>query len=508
MIRQAGIPNGDAFLVQTPQIDAAREQLMAEQRQREMFAQREAMSTDQEMAKEFANVRDADMPEIMDKYNKYKQQQIEMMRNPRLQNNVQAYGQASSQAMQALGEVHGLINESKQKKQMGQDINRIYLNHPDKFLDSDDYRSATNQFMATPSSKLGMITLPSGKRVDISNPEGFMYQGSNTNWQPIEKTAMGTPSKTPTYTSDPTQSKDDPLSDEHTEYHFGNSPYAYKQSYMAALQTHAAGRDAGAAWDKLQTDDNGALVQHVNEMFNNISPERWKQMTGSEKPQNLEPQDPNNKAEQFASFKAKAYAVNAAINQTSVTKTNQGRLLQAKQQVWLDRNATSFKEKQFLQQANNRLVEGRQNNEFNNRVMLQGANEKTRDRVTNENFDMQVDAAKSLPAEKITATDGQSFTGHPIGTQKEIVDQFQFKNGSHPVVPKIYVDGKDYVGVATYKDDQGDDVVEIQRKPINALKTVFREKYTSGVKAEDVGGTPHHTPAAHPKDDKDPLGVR
>jgi hypothetical protein len=67
------IPSGNAFLVQTPKLDALHNQLYAEQKQREAQQSQDSKMLDNEFSKNLSNVWDADIPDITQKYSDYKQ---------------------------------------------------------------------------------------------------------------------------------------------------------------------------------------------------------------------------------------------------------------------------------------------------------------------------------------------------------------------------------------------------------------------------------------------------
>jgi hypothetical protein len=66
------LPYGDAYLVGTPAIDRMSQQLYAEQKQRELIRQKQGAALDEEFAKNVANVRDVDVPEITKRYGEWK----------------------------------------------------------------------------------------------------------------------------------------------------------------------------------------------------------------------------------------------------------------------------------------------------------------------------------------------------------------------------------------------------------------------------------------------------
>jgi hypothetical protein len=496
------IPNGNAFLVQTPETDNARDQILAEQRQREMFAQREAMQTDQQMAKEFANVRSVDLPEVMQKYNAYKQTQIQMMRNPHLLNNPLAYAQASQAGTEALGEVYGLINDSHNAKQMAQDINKVYEQHPDKFADPQDYRTLMDTYLKTPTSKLGNVnlSLSTGAQVnDLSTPEAFMYKGSNTNFGAIDKAAQGVVGTKGRLPDVITAKQGDPLSNTRTTYLFGNTPLQYKSSFYGGLGPHLAGRDAGATWDKL-VSDHPEIINQVNQQFAAIPADRWQKMTGSATPQNLEPDDPTDKAEQLASFRAKQYAVNAPINQVSHDEPNREAIKTLAQNNWLANEKVRQNDRIAIANVNMRNAEGKTDYDLQSKQYIASQSAAAQTRLAKENFDYQTQSAMKMPAEKVEATDGTVRADlHPMETQTAVENEFKIKTPQgHDAFPsQMYTDGQgNVVAKITYKDSQDNDVTVLKSKPISTLIDPWKKSFGTAEKGNEEVPPPgqHHKP--------------
>lgn len=496
---ESQVPNGNAFLVSTPQTDQARDQVYQQQMQRQMFAQREAMQADQEMGKEFANVRDADMPELMDKYQKFKNLQTQMYMDPSIANNPKKYMAANQAAMQALGETHALINDSKQKKQMLLDLNKVRSSAHHDLL-SDDYGDKIALAQNTPSSQL-----TNTKYGDLSNTNGYMYQGQNTDWGKITKTASGLVGTQPTAT-DITPSKTDPLKDEVVAYHAGATPAQFKTSYYGQLGSHTAGRDAAATWDTLSTTPDGQeYINETNRQFAAIPPERWRQMTGSSTPQNLEPANPDDKGEQLASLRAKHYAIaDAQIDARTSEVTNATRTMQANEQKWAAQNQVTFRERKIIAGINSNNTATREVSMLDAKQHMAELNDEEQNKFAKNYLDTQADGAQGQQPVTVKATDGTTVEGKPLPATpvNAIASEFVFTNGSHKVpATQFLIDGDDMVGTATFNDaSTGEPVTKVIRKSLSSLIPVARKDLSGGIKAPVTAPPSHnhqtHTPVA------------
>src|SRR5579864_1308874 len=124
---------GNAFIVATPEIDAARNQIFAAQQQRRMFQQQELQKLDPVMDREFSRIRSVDVPAFTDAYNQYKNVAKQQLFDPRAQRDPQYYQQLNQQKNEALANVFGIADKSSQYNQMGKDLQTARRMHPDVF---------------------------------------------------------------------------------------------------------------------------------------------------------------------------------------------------------------------------------------------------------------------------------------------------------------------------------------------------------------------------------------
>lgn len=142
-------PYGDIFQFTTPYIDRASAQLHQEQIQRDLMRQKNQAALDDEFAKNMANVKDIDVPEIAQKYGDWKQSRQMLMRK----------GQVSPEEqlddLRKRAEVYRAINESKLVKQEDEDYRKLGGTHPENLV--DDWHEVLMQRLKTPTSQLGEL---------------------------------------------------------------------------------------------------------------------------------------------------------------------------------------------------------------------------------------------------------------------------------------------------------------------------------------------------------------
>lgn len=360
-------PYGDIVSISFPKTEQARNQLYREQLQRQLYQQQEDAQLQKQIASQTSRMRSADTPAMFEKYNKYRDLSKKLLFDKKLQRDPQAYNQVRQLKDQALADTFGHIEKSAELNQMGKDLLTSRRSHPDVY--DDDFGDKIQTFQNTPMEQLG----------DLANPDSFRYKGSNTDFGKLHKNAAGI--------SHQVYSKEEQLDANNlqtkvTPYSYGNSPAQYHQSMLGQFQQHAIGRDASAAWDTVTMHPE--VIDHVNEEFAKITPEQWQQMTGSEKPQIIEPTDPNNKADQYASFLAKTYAINNLPQEGKpVFRTNQANVIAEKTANQKARDEYQFKNRVLLQKYAQHNAEARIALHHDYKV----ADEETRDSIADAALD-------------------------------------------------------------------------------------------------------------------------
>lgn len=292
-----GAPWGDIVQAKTPFTDQVSQALLAQNLERKKYQQETTQHTDELMTKELANVRSADMNQVVDNYGKWKNISMQML-NPKVQSDPKLYNQLQQQKNAALGQTMSSINRSAQLNAQAKELVAERKTKPSLY--NDDFGDRLAEFNKTPMDQLQNHP----KYGDMTNPDAFRYQGSQTDFAKLEAFASGQPK--PIEGAEKVEKVGD-LQSRHTPTLFGNTPNQFFENMKGQLAQHIQGRDAAAAWEAIPEQQRAA----VDQQFAAIPPEKWQAMTGAPKPQVIAPADPNNPAENYAAYRAKVYAINA-----------------------------------------------------------------------------------------------------------------------------------------------------------------------------------------------------
>lgn len=293
-----GLPWGDIVKVDTPFTDRVSAQLLAQQADRKKYQQETTLKADELMNKELANVRSVDMNQVIDSYGKWKNISMQMM-NPKVQADPKLYNQLQVQKNAALGATMAAINRSAQLNAQAKELVAERKGKPNLY--ADDFGERLNAFLNTPMDKIAQHP----KYGDLTNPDAFRRTGGRTDFNKLLTTAAG--QMKPIEGAEKVEKLND-LQTRYTPTLFGNTPAQYFESLRGQLAQAIPGQDAAAAWEAIPDQQKAA----VDEQFRQMSPDRWKAITGQEKPQMIAAVDPNNAAENWAAYQAKIYALNAA----------------------------------------------------------------------------------------------------------------------------------------------------------------------------------------------------
>lgn len=293
-----GLPWGGIVKVETPFTDKVAANLLAQNAERRRYQQETTQRADETMTRELSNVRSVDMNQVIDSYGKWKNISMQML-NPKVQADPKLYNQLQIEKNAALGQTMANINRSAQLNAQAKELVAERKTKPSLY--NDDFGDRLTEFNKTPMDQLQAHP----KYGDLTNPDAFRYQGSQTDFGKLETSAAG--KFQPIAGAEKTEVIS-PLQKRITPTEFGSTPTQYFENMKGQLAQHIPGRDAAAAWEAIPDQQKGA----VDQQFAAISPEKWQAMTGVAKPQVIAPADPNNPAENYAAYRAKIYAINAA----------------------------------------------------------------------------------------------------------------------------------------------------------------------------------------------------
>lgn len=293
----AGRPWGNAFIVNTPRTDRFVQQMLVEQKQRDAIRQQQMQALDDEFAKNVANVRDIDIPEVQKAYGDYQNLYIGLMKKK---------GGATPEdrlnLLRAKGNMYKLINESKQLLTDEEDLRKEIMKNPDVF--EDDAASILSVRRQTPLSKLrtpGIFKDAKGNPLNLLDYNTYRYKGPNFDFSNSLKDAQGL--LRPVFQEE--EALEGGLQSKITEYKFGNTPAQFYDKLLASLAERKAGRSAAA----VVANTNPELIAQTQEAFKGIPPERWQKM-GISQPQEIIITEEDTPQEVFAKHQAQLYAIN------------------------------------------------------------------------------------------------------------------------------------------------------------------------------------------------------
>jgi hypothetical protein len=415
-IASPNAPYGDIFFVNTPHFDNAVNNLFEEQRMREQYRMRESFALDEMVQKEFGKIRSVDTPEVIQRYQQYKQLKKQLLFDKRAQRDPQLYNQLQREAGLALQDVYKNINRSQELLEAAKMEDQARNRQPNLY--DDDYGQKRAMFWNTPLSKLSETEMG-----DLSNPDTYRYKGSNTDFQKLLNTAIGTPK--PVFTQEEPVDKGG-LQTKVTPYTFGNTPAQVKESLLGAMGMHRSGRDAEYLWDTLPQQE----IENTIAQYKNIAPDKWQRM-GLQGPQDLTPRNPNSKAENYASYLAMKYAINNEPRQgTPQYRNNKDAQMSQSLRDWMtkegirQKNREALVEMRYQKKQMDKAQEGLWLEEYMDRFVNEAANApkgKRKDEHGN------IIEEPQIPVDRILA---QAFT-RQIGSQRV-----------EPDVIKIMADGK------------------------------------------------------------------
>lgn len=291
-------PYGDIFFIDTPYLDRATEQLYQEQRARAQKQEQENKFLDASLQKELGKVRSVDTPDLINKYNQYKDITKRLQFDKKIQNDPFRRNGLQQEAQMALADYMQTAKKSSELNEQGKQLITERMKKPDLF--ADDFGELVNVFQNTPLSQGGKIRLGE-EDIDLFNPDTYRYKGADIDFQKILQSAIGTP-RTVFSMEEPVGKEG--IQSKITPFQFGNTPAQVKSSLLGAMAERGTARSAAALWDQLPDEELNRVIKE----YNAISPDKLKRMGVPER-QNLMPAKSANKAENYASYVAMKYAI-------------------------------------------------------------------------------------------------------------------------------------------------------------------------------------------------------
>lgn len=476
------VPFGNAVLVQTPYTDRITAQLQAQHEDRRKYQQQTTLQTDETMNKELANVRSADMGTVVDSYGKWKNIAMQML-NPSVQNNPKMYNDLQIQKNAALGQTMAAINRSSQLNAQAKELVNERKTKPNLY--SDDFGDKIALYNTTPMDKLNAVNY-GGKALDLTNPDAFRYSGAQTDFGKLETAAAGKPLP---ITGAEKREKISDLQTRVTPTEFGSTPAQFFDNLRGQLTPHVPGRDAAAAWEAIPEQQRAA----VDQQFAAISPEKWMSMTGTAKPQVIAPADANNPTENYAAYRAKVYAINAAprAGTPQMVNNEQAKLnMQFREREAMEALREGDREKlagmrhdwkQLDVKGKDDVMNGVVNDMLDQAKKGGTATYKTADGVVKRQYEIP---ASTILKKEFAHPDDK---GHPV-----TVDAFRLSEDGKTVTPIFFQPGQ--TGKVAAVDGDFSKPMTIGEFKARAAKAMFGVKES----AKETGKSTSSTPAAAP----------
>lgn len=166
-------PFGDAFIVDTPNIDRVSQQLYMEQKQREAQQERNNAAMDDAFSKNLYKIRDADAPELVKKYDKWKNLKINAAKK-RGRLSIEEQGEILKAQSDMDSHIASSAADKEWEEGTGKDIKTNYNRY------KTDATGYLVQRRGLPLSK-----------IDRNKDNEIYYKGSLTNFDPLLKNAEG-----------------------------------------------------------------------------------------------------------------------------------------------------------------------------------------------------------------------------------------------------------------------------------------------------------------------------
>ena len=492
-------PYGDIFYVQTPTLDRWSQQLYQEQKIRQLKQQQEDAALDATLQKEVSKVRSVDTPEVIQAYHDYKQGRKQLLFNKDLQKDPLAFNQAQQKVLQDYQRVFTTANKSAEVKEMAKTLGSI--GGSDR---ADDYGQRLNTLMNTPISQLQNHPVYGNELLDVDK---YRYGGPNTNWSKIVNEAAGKTNKV----EGATTVLPGGLQTSTPVYEYGNTPAQIKDNILGAMSMHQAGRDAAYTWDHIPEAD----IEQTIKDFHAIPKEDWQKM-GLEEPQDIMPKNPDNKAENLASYFAMKHFI---ANRPRLVENK----LQDNKKAELDYN---LNKSLILARVNH----GYRDAEIKLRDELKNRNESGQNDVMDELYDeVKKDALNSKI--KYEPAAGQPYDQYQMKATPGMKKSFGVPDAKgHVIYPDDFRFSKDFTKVTPiylehYTDDKGNRTEEVVKdkngrakvlmdlsKPI--LESEFKQRWKkdimgAGAYGKTLKGNSSTSKEIHAVETKhhDPLGL-
>lgn len=297
------VGEGNANVMTWGNLDRAANQLYQEQKQREARGYKDYLQGQNALQKEFANVRSADIPEIINKYNNLKKIKQTILFDEKIKNNPVLLAEKQREAQINEADLRQSIKGSQEQKETDKGV------VIDMFHNSDKYDSEKRKEHSVD------MNLPLSQRIKLGRLDGtpYLYQGGDsTKLMPLVRQAMGT--------AKPIPFGDEVVADggykiEQKNINRGNNPIQYASTMYKGMQTNKLGQYASAELSKMTPQQ----IATITSKFNNIPDAEFEQKWGVKKEDLVNGVLPDDKTGQYVLLDAMQYAVNNLPQETKST---------------------------------------------------------------------------------------------------------------------------------------------------------------------------------------------
>lgn len=288
------VGEGNANIMSWGNLDRAANQLYQEQKQREARGYNDYLQGQAALQKEFANVRSADVPDVVNDYNTLKKIKQSILFDEKIKSNPTLLAQKQQEANIADAQLRQRIAASQQLKESDKMLVTDMFHNSDKY----DYEKRKEHSVD--------MNLPLSERIKLGRLDGtpYLYQGGDaTKLMPLVKQAMGTQKAIPIGEE---VVADDGYKIEQKHINRGNNPVQYASTMYKGMQTNKLGQYASAELSKMTPQQ----IATITSKFNNIPDTEFEQKWGVKKEDLVNGVLPDDKTGQYVLLDAMQYAIN------------------------------------------------------------------------------------------------------------------------------------------------------------------------------------------------------
>ncbi len=288
-----GKGDGAASVLTWGNLDRTANQLYQEQKQREQRGYNDYLAGESALQKEFANVRSADVPDVVAAYNARKKLKQQMLFDEKIKKDPIQLAKKQQELNIQDAALRQLIAGSQELKETDKSINARKLSHPDDF-DNDLVQQHTED-----------LNLPLRERMKEGRIDStpYLYKGVDmVKLGSLAKQATGTPKTLPI--GEPTVA-DEGYKIEQKFISRPNNPVQYAENMYKNLQTNKMGQGAATLLNQMSP----VKVGQITAQFNAIPDDEFEKRWGVKKSQLVNGVLPDDKSGQYVLLDAMKYAV-------------------------------------------------------------------------------------------------------------------------------------------------------------------------------------------------------